>query len=70
MRGSSGPVYATALVRASRSFSDSSAPTAQQWVAAFRSAADAISELRGAKPADRTMLDALVPAIEAFDSGL
>ncbi|MCP2091637.1 UNVERIFIED_ORG: dihydroxyacetone kinase [Paraburkholderia sediminicola] len=68
--GSSGPFYATALVRASRSLSDTPDPTALQWAAAFRSAADAISELGGAKAGDRTMLDALVPAIEAFESGL
>ncbi|CAE6847300.1 D-erythrulose kinase [Paraburkholderia nemoris] len=68
--GSSGPFYATALVRASRSLSDTPDPTAQQWAAAFRSAADAISELGGAKAGDRTMLDALVPAIEAFECGL
>ena len=68
--GSSGPFYATALVRASRSLANAAEPTAQDWAAAFRSAADAISELGGAKAGDRTMLDALVPAIEAFDGGL
>ncbi|CAN7788640.1 dihydroxyacetone kinase [Caballeronia mineralivorans PML1(12)] len=68
--GSSGPFYATALVRASRSLANAAEPTAQDWAAAFRSSADAISELGGAKAGDRTMLDALVPAIEAFDGGL
>lgn len=68
--GSSGPFYATALVRASRSLTDTPDPTAQNWAAAFRSAAEAISELGGAKAGDRTMLDALIPAIEAFEGGL
>jgi triose/dihydroxyacetone kinase / FAD-AMP lyase (cyclizing) len=68
--GSSGPFYATALVRASRSLANADEPSAQDWADAFRSAADAISELGGAKAGDRTMLDALVPAIEAFDGGL
>ncbi|SOE97777.1 homodimeric dihydroxyacetone kinase [Burkholderia sp. D7] len=68
--GSSGPFYATALVRASRSLANADEPTAQDWAAAFRSAADAISELGGAKVGDRTMLDALVPAIDAFDGSL
>lgn len=68
--GSSGPFYATALVRASRSLANADEPTAQDWADAFRSAADAISELGGAKAGDRTMLDALMPAIEAFDGGL
>ena len=68
--GSSGPFYATALLRASRSLANVDEPTAQDWAAAFRSAADAISELGGAKAGDRTMLDALMPAIDAFDGGL
>lgn len=68
--GSSGPFYATALVRASRSLSDSPSPTPRQWANALCGAADAISELGGAKAGDRTMLDALVPAIEAFEGGL
>ncbi len=68
--GSSGPFYATALVRASRSLANVDEPTAQDWAAAFRSATDAISELGGAKAGDRTMLDALMPAIDAFDGGL
>jgi triose/dihydroxyacetone kinase / FAD-AMP lyase (cyclizing) len=68
--GSSGPFYATALVRASRSLANVDEPTAQDWATAFRNAADAISELGGAKAGDRTMLDALMPAIDAFDGGL
>ena len=36
----------------------------------MKGAADAIGELGGAKPGDRTMLDALVPAAEAFNREL
>jgi dihydroxyacetone kinase len=71
--GSSGPFYATALVRASRTLANSPNPpnpTAADWAAAMCSAADAIGELGGAKPGDRTMLDALVPAAEAFERAL
>jgi triose/dihydroxyacetone kinase / FAD-AMP lyase (cyclizing) len=71
--GSSGPFYATALVRASRTLANSPNlpdPTAADWAAAMRSAADAIGELGGAKPGDRTMLDALVPAAAAFEREL
>jgi dihydroxyacetone kinase len=64
--GSSGPFYATALLRASRILADHPNPTAADWGAAITGAADAIGELGGAKPGDRTMLDALVPAAEAF----
>lgn len=68
--GSSGPFYATALLRASRVLGDKSQPDARDWARALRAAAEAISELGGAKPGDRTMLDALVPAADAFESAL
>ncbi|MBN3857820.1 dihydroxyacetone kinase subunit DhaK [Paraburkholderia sp. Ac-20340] len=68
--GSSGPFYATALLRASRLLADAPEPTPQQWAQAWRGAIDAISELGGAKAGDRTMLDALVPAVEAFDEAI
>ncbi|MBR8086988.1 dihydroxyacetone kinase subunit DhaK [Burkholderia vietnamiensis] len=71
--GSSGPFYASALLRASRRLADASdpiAPSARDWAAALRGAADAISELGGARAGDRTMLDALVPAADAFGRAL
>lgn len=68
--GSSGPFYATALMRASRSLAAASNPTAQDWADAFRGAVEAISQLGGAKAGDRTMLDALNPAADAFDAAL
>lgn len=63
--GSSGPFYATALLRASRRIGDGSA-SASDWADAFAQAVAAVSELGGAKPGDRTMLDALHPAAEAM----
>ncbi|CAG9259581.1 Dihydroxyacetone kinase, ATP-dependent [Paraburkholderia unamae] len=68
--GSSGPFYATALLRASRTLAAHAEPGARDWAAAMRSAAAAITELGGAKPGDRTMLDALTPAADAFENGL
>jgi dihydroxyacetone kinase len=62
--GSSGPFYATALMRAARRLP--AAPVAADWAAAFRDGVAAIGELGGAKPGDRTMLDALAPAAEAL----
>ncbi|MCP3098046.1 dihydroxyacetone kinase subunit DhaK [Myxococcus sp. K15C18031901] len=63
--GSSGPFYATALLRAARRLSEGE-PTASAWADAFVLAVDAIAELGGARPGDRTMLDALRPAAGAF----
>ena len=57
--GSSGPFIATALLRAARA-----APGTE-----LRAAVEAIAELGGARPGDRTMLDALHPAAIAFAAG-
>lgn len=64
--GSSGPFYATGLMRASRQLAGIEKPSAKQMAEAFVAAVAAISELGGAKPGDRTMIDALHPAAETF----
>lgn len=67
--GSSGPFYAVALLRAAREF-DTSPPENAAWARAFARAVSSIAELGGAKPRDRTMLDALQPAADAFSSAI
>jgi dihydroxyacetone kinase len=62
--GSSGPFYATALLRAARTLP--AMPTPVDWAKSFRAGVEAIAELGGAMPGDRTMLDALLPAADAF----
>jgi len=64
--GSSGPFYATGLMRASRHLAGIEQPTAAQMAEAFVAAVEAISNLGGAKPGDRTMVDALHPAAQMF----
>ncbi|AUT47285.1 dihydroxyacetone kinase family protein [Achromobacter sp. AONIH1] len=68
--GSSGPFYATALLRASRRLAQGAQPSARDWAGAFSDAVQAVSDLGGAKAGDRTMLDALFPAAAAFEQGL
>jgi dihydroxyacetone kinase len=68
--GSSGPFYATGLMRAARELTGVAAPTPRQWHAALQAAADAIADLGGAKAGDRTMLDALYPAADAYKAAL
>lgn len=68
--GSSGPFYATALLRASRTLADAPSPTPADWATAFDDAVTAISELGGAKAGDRTMVDALRPAADAFRAAI
>jgi dihydroxyacetone kinase len=66
--GSSGPFYATALLRAARILPE--VPEPRDWARALSAAVDAIAELGGARPGDRTMLDALRPAADAFSRAL
>lgn len=68
--GSSGPFYATALLRAARHLSETPDPSGRDWAEAFRLAVARIADLGGARPGDRTMLDALHPAAEAFADAL
>lgn len=64
--GSSGPFYAVGLVRAARDLPGE--PELADWAKAFRAGTEAIAELGGAKAGDCTMLDALLPAVEAFEA--
>ncbi len=64
--GSSGPFYATALLRASRYLSGLDSPAVADWAGALTAASQAVSELGGARPGDRTMIDALDPAARAL----
>jgi len=64
--GSSGPFYATALLRAARRLAGMRQPDAAAWRAAFADAVAAVTEIGGAKPGDRTMVDALQPASDAL----
>jgi dihydroxyacetone kinase len=66
--GSSGPFYATALLRAARTLP--AMPTSADWAKSFRAGVEALAELGGAKRGDCTMLDALLPATEAFEASL
>jgi len=68
--GSSGPFYATALLRAARSLPHSDKISGKAWANAFSSAVAAISDLGGAKVGDRTMIDALAPAAAAFQTSI
>ena len=68
--GSSGPFYAVALLHAARQVRAPDGGSPMGWAAAFQDAVAAISRLGGAKPGDRTMVDALQPAADAFRTAL
>jgi dihydroxyacetone kinase len=61
--GSSGPLYAILFLRCGTVLESSPSISPAQWVQALEQGCRAISELGGAKPGDRTMLDALVPFV-------
>ncbi|WP_267407652.1 dihydroxyacetone kinase family protein [Pseudomonas sp. GM_Psu_2] len=67
--GSSGPFYACALVRAAQVLDGVERPTLAQWAEAFDGGVQALAELGGARPGQRTMLDALRPAADALLAG-
>lgn len=64
--GSSGPFYACALVRAAQVLDGVERPTLAQWAEAFEQGVQALADLGGAQPGQRTMLDALRPAADAL----
>jgi dihydroxyacetone kinase len=68
--GTSGPLYAMLLLRAAVCLRSNDPEAATTWAEALRAGGAGIGELGGAAVGDRTMLDALVPASEAFTSGL
>ncbi|KAJ8008531.1 hypothetical protein DPEC_G00105840 [Dallia pectoralis] len=62
MGGSSGALYSLFLTAAAVPLRDSSQPAA--WATAMHAGTEAIRRYGGADPGDRTMLDALCPAVE------
>ncbi len=67
--GTSGPLYAAFFLRASTVLRGHG-EQAKSWARAFQAGCTAITELGGAAWGDRTMLDALLPAVEAFQDAV
>ncbi|MET9680466.1 dihydroxyacetone kinase subunit DhaL [Streptomyces coeruleorubidus] len=64
--GASGPLYGTLLRRTGKALGDAAEVSAEQLAEALRAGVDAVMTLGGAAPGDKTMIDALVPAVEAL----
>jgi dihydroxyacetone kinase len=64
--GTSGPLYAAFFLRAAGALRRGDPARPMTWADAFRAGCSALAELGGAAPGDRTMLDALLPAADAF----
>ncbi|MFC3572071.1 dihydroxyacetone kinase subunit DhaL [Streptomyces yaanensis] len=64
--GASGPLYGTLLRRTGKALGDAAEVTEEQLTDALRTGVDAVMTLGGAAPGDKTMVDALVPAVDAL----
>ncbi|MFI6873717.1 dihydroxyacetone kinase subunit DhaL [Streptomyces sp. NPDC050400] len=67
--GASGPLYGTLLRRTGKALGDAAEVSGAELATALRVGVDAVAALGGAAPGDKTMLDALVPAVDALDGG-
>ncbi|AQS71102.1 dihydroxyacetone kinase subunit DhaL [Streptomyces pactum] len=64
--GASGPLYGTLLRRTGKALGDAAEVSPEQLAEALRTGVDAVRTLGGAAPGDKTMIDALVPAVDAL----
>ncbi|MBP5934895.1 dihydroxyacetone kinase subunit DhaL [Streptomyces acidiscabies] len=67
--GASGPLYGTLLRGTGKALGDGPEVSEAEFAAALRAGVQAVMQLGGAAPGDKTMVDALVPAVEALDAG-
>jgi dihydroxyacetone kinase-like protein len=67
--GASGPLYGTLLRRTGKALGDAGEVSEDQFAEALRAGVDAVMTLGGAAPGDKTMIDALVPAVDALADG-
>ena len=67
--GASGPLYGTLLRRTGKALGDAGEVSEAQFAEALRAGVEAVMTLGGAAPGDKTMIDALVPAVDALDEG-
>ncbi|MEV0664519.1 dihydroxyacetone kinase subunit DhaL [Actinomadura luteofluorescens] len=68
--GASGPLYGTVLRRAGKAFGDAADVDAAALGAALRAALEGVQDLGKAAEGDKTMVDALAPAVAAYEAAL
>ncbi|WP_326801222.1 dihydroxyacetone kinase subunit DhaL [Streptomyces sp. NBC_01788] len=67
--GASGPLYGTLLRRTGKALGDAAEVSEKHLADALRAGVDGVMTLGGAAPGDKTMIDALVPAVDALGDG-
>jgi dihydroxyacetone kinase-like protein len=68
--GAAGPLYGTACLRAATAIGDAEELTPESTVAALRAALGGVVARGKAEPGDKTMVDALTPAVDAAAQAL
>ena len=68
--GTSGPIWGTAFLRAGASLNDVPEPSGEQAVAALRAAIEGIKQRGNTDLGDKTLLDALSPAVDELEASL
>jgi phosphoenolpyruvate---glycerone phosphotransferase subunit DhaL len=68
--GASGPLYGTAFLRMATAAGDASEIDAQGFAGMLRAGLDGVVARGKAEVGDKTMVDALAPAVDALDSAL
>ena len=68
--GASGPLFGTLFLRMGTCFGDTDEPTAGLLASALRAGLDGVVARGKAEPGDKTMYDALSPAVDALDAAL
>ncbi|MET8613245.1 MULTISPECIES: dihydroxyacetone kinase subunit DhaL [Streptomyces] len=67
--GASGPLYGTLLRRTGKALGEAAEVGEDQLAEALRAGVQGVMKLGGAAPGDKTMVDALLPAVEALGNG-
>ena len=68
--GASGPLYGTLFLQMGSSAAGKSELSPQDWSAALSAGVTGVRNRGKAEPGDKTMLDALIPAVDALDAAL
>jgi phosphoenolpyruvate---glycerone phosphotransferase subunit DhaL len=68
--GASGPLYGTLFMRMGSAFGDVTTATSEQVAAALRAGLEGVAARGKAQAEDKTMYDALAPAVDALEAGL
>jgi dihydroxyacetone kinase phosphoprotein-dependent L subunit len=68
--GTTGPIWGTAFLRAGGALNDVAEPSGDQVIAALRAAIEGIKQRGNAELGDKTLLDALVPAVDELEAAL